>query len=196
MKRDDIIELHYIAPIGNVPSIMELGILSHSRAEKIGHQSIALNEIQERRMNRQIPGARRLHDYANLYFDAHNPMLIRVRDRNDEICVLRISPVVLDLPGVIISDRPAASDKVRFDPVDAGLSALDKNMIFARSWKHGDDLYEEWRHKSKKCAEVLIPDQVQPKYITGAYVANKNALERFQQLNILLTVCIKGDMFF
>ena len=196
MKREDIQELHYIAPIGNVLSIMEHGILSHYQAEKIGHQSVALNEIQERRENKQIPGARRLHDYANLYFDAHNPMLSRVRDRNEAICVLRISLLVLDLQGVIISDRNAASNKVRFYQVDSGIHALDKNSIFARSWKHGDDFFEEWRHKSEKCSEVLIPDRVDPKYITGAYVANKIAFERFQQLNIPLTVSIKGDMFF
>lgn len=175
---------------------MEHGILSHSRAEKIGHQSIAMNEIQERRQNKQIPGAGKLHDYANLYFDAHNPMLSRVREKNDEICVLRISPVVLDLSEVIIADRNAASDKVRFYTVDSGIDALNYNRIFAHSWKHGYDLFEEWRHKSEKCSEVLIPDRVDPKYITGAYVANNTALERFQQLKIPLNVSIKGDMFF
>jgi hypothetical protein len=180
----------------NVSSILQYGILSHTRAEKIDHQSVAMNEILERRQNKQIPGARKLYDYANLYFDAHNPMLSRLRDKNDNICVFRISSKVLDLPGVIISDCNAASDKVRFFPVADGLRALDKNRIFARSWKHRDDFMEELRHKSEKCAEVLVPDSVGPSYTTGAIVANQKALTTFQKLNILLTVCIWSDVFF
>jgi hypothetical protein len=90
MNRDDITELHFIAPITNVPSIMQHGILSHKLSGQIHHHSVAMPEIQERRKNKQIPGARTLHDYANLYFDAHNPMLSKLRARNDDICILRI----------------------------------------------------------------------------------------------------------
>jgi O-acetyl-ADP-ribose deacetylase (regulator of RNase III) len=32
--------------------------------------------------------------------------------------------------------------------------------IYARDWKHPDDQIREWRHKSRKCAEVLIPHSV------------------------------------
>lgn len=60
MNRADIAELHYIAPIENVPSIVHAGILSHNRAGSLGHRSIAMAEIQELRKNKQIPGAGRL----------------------------------------------------------------------------------------------------------------------------------------
>jgi hypothetical protein len=85
MNRDEIIELYFIAPIANVPSIMQHGILSHKLAQQIAHDSVAMQEIQERRRNKQIPGARRLHEYANLYFDAHNPMLSKRREQNDSV---------------------------------------------------------------------------------------------------------------
>jgi hypothetical protein len=88
MKRPDVTELHYITPIANVPSILQYGILSHARAERVPHGSVAMQEIQDRRRNKQIPGARTLHDYANLYFDAHNPMLSARRSQNDLLCVL------------------------------------------------------------------------------------------------------------
>lgn len=113
MNRADVEELHYITALANVRSILQRGILSHTRAAKLDHDSVALPEIQERRKNKQIPGAPTLHQYANLYFDAHNPMLSRCRHLNNEICVLRITPAVLDLPGVIVTDRNAASDWVR-----------------------------------------------------------------------------------
>jgi hypothetical protein len=196
LKQSDVKELHYITPIANVPSIVERGILSHTLSKKLPHASLAMEEIQSRRRNKQIPGARKLHDYANLYFDAHNPMLSKRRDRNNQICVLSVDPSVLDLPNVIISDQNASSNYVRFYPVKAGLEALNKNIIYASFWLHPDNRLEEWAHKSAKCAEVLMPDRIESKYILSAYVANETALRTFQELNIQLTVSIRSDIFF
>ena len=90
MNRVDVTELHFIAPIANVPLILKYGILSHRLAEKHVHDSVAMQEVQDRRKDKQIPGARLLHEYANLYFDAHNPMLSKRRDQNDTICILHV----------------------------------------------------------------------------------------------------------
>jgi hypothetical protein len=49
MNRHDINELHYITPIANVPSILQHGLLSHSRAQKVVHQSVAMLDIQDLR---------------------------------------------------------------------------------------------------------------------------------------------------
>lgn len=195
MERVDVRELHYITAIANVPSIMQHGILSHTLAAELAHDSVAMPEIQERRRNKQIPGARPLHDYANLYFDAHNPMLSKCRNRNNEICVLRVDQVVLDLPNVIITDRNAATDMVRFGNVAEGLARVDSQRLFARYWTHQDDLYDQANHKAEKCAEVLIPDRVDAAMIMGAYVANHIALGAFQALNTGLVVQIH-PMFF
>ena len=89
MDRADINELYYITPIDNVPSILQYGILSYKQASRLAHGSVAMTEIQARRTNRRIPGAGHLHDYANLYFDAHNPMLSKVRQNNDRMFYLR-----------------------------------------------------------------------------------------------------------
>jgi len=196
MNRSDIKELYFITPIENISSILKYGILSHNLSKKLHHCSVAMSAIQDRRHNKKIPNAGNLHDYANLYFDAHNPMLSKVRDRNDEICILCVTPEVLDLQGVIISDQNAASNYVRFYSVADGLAAINKDMLFARYWKHSENQYEEWAHKSIKCAEVLVPVKVEPKYIIGAYVANLIVLKTFEKLNIQLTVSIKGDIFF
>ena len=196
MNRADITELHYITAIANVSSILRHGILSHSLADQLAHDSVAMPEIQERRSNKRIPGARLLHDYANLYFDAHNPMLSKCRQRNNEICVLQIDATVLTLPGVIIADRNAASDWTGFRSVSGGLGVISKERVFARYWIHPDDPYEEMRHKSEKCAEVLVPDRVDSQLVVGAYVANPVALAEFQNLNSRLSVRIRSDMFF
>ena len=196
MKRSDVKELSYITPIDNVPSIMQIGILSNELSKKLSHESLAMEEIQAKRKNKRIPGARKLHQYANLYFDAHNPMLSKKRDKNNQICILRVNTLVLDLPDVIISDRNAASDWARFNTVIDGLAALDKDQIYARYWTNANNQYDLWEKKSIKCTEVLIPNKVELKYILGAYVANKTALKAFRKLKIQLTVCMKSDIFF
>lgn len=196
MKRADVKELHYITLIANVPSIMQRGILSNELSKKVPRESLAMEEIQAKRKNKRIPGARRLHQYANFYFDAHNPMLSKRRNQNNQICILRVNASVLDLPDVIISDRNAASNWVRFNSVIDGLAALDKDKIYARYWTNANNQYDLWESKSIKCAEVLIPDSVEPRYILGAYVANQTALKAFQRLGIQLTASIRNGIFF
>lgn len=196
MNRADVTELHYITAIANVTSILQNGILSHTLAAELRHDSVAMPEIQAIRQNKQIPGARRLHEYANLYFDAHNAMLSRVRGHNSTICVLDVEPGVLDLPGIIVTDRNAASGWVSFLPPVEGLEAINRDRLFARSWKHPEDMYDEMSHKSEKCAEVLVPDRVEAAFVVGAYVANQNALKTFQALETALPVRIRNDMFF
>ena len=196
MNRADVTELHFITAISNVTSILEHGILSHAHAEQLDHHSVAMPEIQEIRADKQILGAERLHEYANLYFDAHNPMLSKCRNQNNEICVLHVDSAVIDLQGVIVSTQNASSDYASFWPVADGLMRIDKDRVFARYWTHGENQYEEWRHKSEKCAEVLVPDRVNPGYILGAYVANQIAFNAFQVLNSGLPVSIRSNMFF
>jgi len=45
MERHELEELHYITPICNISSILQYGILSHSRAERVLHESVAMQEI-------------------------------------------------------------------------------------------------------------------------------------------------------
>jgi ssDNA thymidine ADP-ribosyltransferase, DarT len=196
MNRADVTELHYITTISNVISILQHGILSNTLAAELPHDSVAMPEIQEIRANKQIPGARRLHEYANLYFDAHNAMLSKRRGYNSTICVLQVDSSALDLPGVILTDRNAASSWVSFMTVHEGLAAIDRDRLFARSWKHPEDMYDEMNHKSEKCAEILVPDRVEARFVVGAYVANQNASTAFQALGTGLPVRIRGDMFF
>lgn len=196
MNRADVTELHYITAIANITSILQHGILSHTLAAELAHDSVAMPEIQAIRQNKQIPGARRLHEYTNLYFDAHNAMLSRVRGHNSTICVLHVDAGVLDLPGVIVTDRNAASGWVSFLPADEGLEAINRDRLFARSWKHPEDMYDEMSHKSEKCAEVLVPDRVDARFVLGSYVANQTALAAFQALETVLPARIRGDMFF
>ena len=120
MNRDELRELQFITPIANILSIVEHGILSHVRAARLPHSSVAMPAMQDRRSQVVVPGgSRRLHEYANLYICARNPMLYL--RRHQEICVLAVSPDVLDLPDVIVTDQNAGGDYVSFRPAPDGL---------------------------------------------------------------------------
>ncbi len=194
----NIKELHNIMPIANIPSVMEHGILSHNlrRKKKIPNHSVALQGVQERRAKKLVPGGRPLHDYANLYFDAHNPMLSRRRSINNEICVLRISPEILNLNGVVISDRNAAADFVSFYSYPDGLEKLNFGMVYDKWWKHNDDPRLEELHKKIKCAEVLVPDCIEPKHITGAYVYNKRTEKALKETGFSDNIKVRLELFF
>lgn len=176
MDRSRLRELHFIAHLADVPSILRHGILSHRRARRVEHVSVASSDVQERRRRKKVPTGRHyrlLHDYANLYLDARNAMLYSLlEDWEGWLTVLAVDPLVLDLPGVVVADRNAASGIARFSSVaEGGIEALDARVVFARSWKANDDL------KQRRCAEVLVPGKGDPSWIRRACVPDR-ATER------------------
>jgi hypothetical protein len=163
---------------------------------RVAHESVAMKEVQERRRVKAVPGGRPIHDYANLYFCARNPMLFKRRDEHESLCVLRISPAVLDLPDVVVTDQNAASDYARFARAPEGLEIVDRALVFAAYWKHPEDPIADWRHASAKCAEVLVPDCVEPSYITGAYVSCGEAQAAVAALDLKWPIAVNPSFFF
>lgn len=161
-----VTELHSIMPMANVASVVAHGLLSYERAAKLPHRSVALQPVQDRRDHKHVPGGLKLHQYANLYFHARNPMLHKRLPEAHDLCVLRVSTQVLALSGTVITDQNAASDYVRFY-APAQWQLLDWDDIFARDWRHPGDQICYWRHKSRKCAEVLVPHRVETRFVTG-----------------------------
>lgn len=201
MKRDELTELHFITPYANLPTLLQYGIQSHRRAE-VGRRkgilqiaSVAMQEVQSRRAGIHVPGGRELHKYANLYLCARNPMMFKRKAQHKELCVLRIDTAVLDIEGAIITDRNAASIICRFAAAPGGLSIIDKELVFAANWNHDEEI-EKRRHKAIKCAEVLIPDQVPPVHIMGAYVSCREVVERVKEIVPELSVTTNGFLFF
>jgi hypothetical protein len=194
MNREDLVELQYITPIENIPSILANGILSHALAAGLPHRSVAMKEMQDRRSKVMVPGTeRKLHEYANLYICARNPMLYK--RRSEEVCVLSISHAVLDLEGVIVTDQNAGGDYVSFRAAPHGLRYVDRERTFAEYWTD-DDRIQYWRKKAAKCAEVLVPDRVPPKFIQHAYVASVEMKKRMDTMNTGLEVRVDAHLFF
>ncbi len=197
MRREEVKELHYIVPLENIPLILENGLLSHKLAEKHRHNSVAMKDVINLRKEKRVKGTRKpLLDYVNLYFTAHNPMLSKLRSKNTEICVLQIMSEILELPDVILTDMNAASNWASFHNSPQDLEKLDGNAIFAHSWTGHQDNCAYWRHKSQKCAEVLVPDRVESRYIFGAIVYNSSVKDKLTQLGFKMPIHISPEIFF
>jgi hypothetical protein len=199
LSREHLEELHCIQPIDNVPSILELGILSHERANNVPHESVAMEEIQARRARVTIPGAgRKLHSYANLYINGRNKMMFKLLfgPGHESLCVLRVSTDVFDMDGVIVADRNASTDLVKFAPGPDGLENVIKELVFAQSWNHDDEMHKRL-HGALVCAEVLVPDMVPRDSVLGAYVSCGASRDRLRALvGDELPITVKPSLFF
>jgi hypothetical protein len=122
-------------------------------------------------------------------------MLYKRKDQASDLCVLRVSTEARRLDGVVFADCNASSSYVRFlHP--SQWRVLDFGEIYAPDWRHPNDRIAYVRHRSRKCAEVLVPSRVPPEYITGAYVASQEAAARLKALGFDLAVTIDPGFFF
>jgi hypothetical protein len=195
VRRSELKELHYITPIANMPSIIRRGILCKNQADRFDAASIALQSVQDTRDKKSVPGGLQLHEYANLYFSARNPMMFKRQALHREICVLRISTDVLDAPNVVIADCNAASKYSGFWPAPAALARIDSDWVFAEYWTDPDQI-TQWRKAAAKCAEVLVPRNVAPGMILGAYVSCEHSKSELEAAGFTGTTEIDGHMFF
>lgn len=190
-----VIELHCIMPITNMPSVLANGILSYERAARLRHASVAMQPVQDRRDQTRVPQGLRLHQYANLYFHARNPMLYKRRGEAGSLCVLRVSLDVMAISGVVITDSNAASGYARFlHPSQSRLINFDD--VLAETWTHPDDPRRYYQHKSRKCAEVLVPHRIAPELVRGAYVIDAATRTRLALSAPRLPITVDPVLFF
>ncbi len=200
MTRQDVDEVYFIAPICNIASILQHGILSHRRASKHPHESIADDEVQDIRSRKLVPGTtKRLHDYANVYFNPRNPMMFKRREMHENLCVLVVSSDILDDPDVIVTDGNAACTITKFLEPTFGLSSIDKATVYAKYWNDDNPIVKSEK-KRRICAEVLVPDKIDPAKIRGVYVSceasRQKVLKVLGERGIKIGVAICQEIFF
>lgn len=187
--------VYNIMPIANIPSVLQYGIVCFDHMQQIQHSSIAMNEVQARRSKVEIPNGLALHQYANLYFTFHNPMLYKRQGMADELCILALSSKVMDVDGCILADRNAATSLVRFfSPLD-GVEKLDFEKIHAQFWTDPDPIIQREK-KAIKCAEVLIPHSISTDYIVGAYVVSNEATEQLRNCGFDKQIVVNPRVFY
>jgi O-acetyl-ADP-ribose deacetylase (regulator of RNase III) len=194
----DIKGLYYITHIDNLSSILKWGILSHELVEKkgISYTPIYDKEIVAARKDKFAPNGKSLWSFANLYFNARNPMLYRVSHEKslDDIAVVCVKPTILQRPDIFITTGNARASQSDILPQDAGMKVLPqiKREFDIVWWKPEDG------SKRKIMAECLVPDQVPPEYVQAIYVANHDVGKKARKmlLSSEISVIPEPNMFF
>ncbi len=189
-----------ITHIDNIPSIMQHGILCHELVQKLKHQSIALEKVQDRRHRKRVPNGLLLHQYACLYFSPRNPMMFYRKCHTEiykleDLCVLSVSPRVLNIDGTVISDGNASSSITRFYEAEEGLQSIDFETVYAKWW-NSEDVFEKEEKKRVKCAEVLVPYSIPYDLVTGAVVPTKSTEEALRLRGFDKRIVVSPNVFF
>jgi hypothetical protein len=171
--------LYYITHVDNLPSILERGILSHQRMidENVPYTPIYDAQIVTRRQSRMTPDNKSLWEYANLFFQARNPMMYRVILESDksQIAVLAVNRQVLRIPELFIATGNAASAESAILPFKDGCDSLDWKALNSEWWIPEDG------SKRRIMAECLIPAVVPPHHIHTIYVANVQSADSIRK---------------
>lgn len=199
MKRRSAQQLFYITHIDNIPSILQKGIFSHERieSEKIPFTRIYDESIVSNRHMITVPDGRNLWHFANVYFQARNPMLYRVihEKSEDDIAVLGLRSEVLERPDVYITTGNAAHSLSHIlYPMEARkkLNEIIENSVELEWW------HEEDGSKRKIMAECLVPDEIAPAMVQCIYVAKRKTLEKIKKLvkRDDIPIVMEPNMFF
>ncbi len=111
------------------------------------------------------------------------------------LAVVRVNPAVLDLPGSVVTDGNAASDDTVFFPSPRGLARLDENKVYAESWDD-QDYWTKVELKRLRCAELLVPDRVEPRFVLGCYVDHRNRRSECSSQSPGVSVEVNAHVFF
>ena len=199
MKRPK--QFYYIIHRDNLKSVLKSGVLSRSKSEKgllakigflRGIKSIHSKEIVSARKRRLFKD-RSLWDYANVYFQARNPMLFSViREYGKEnIIVLQISPDILNIPGAGVTDGNGASKETQLFDAEQGLSVLSPEQFERRYWGKEDG------SKRTIMAEALVPDRIPKEKIIGIYTADSQTADQIRKETTgPLNIMPNPDLFF
>jgi O-acetyl-ADP-ribose deacetylase (regulator of RNase III) len=181
-KKPQIKSLYYITHISNLQSILTHGILSHRYItdNQIQYTTIYDAEIVGHRQLKTTPDDQSLWEYANVYFQARNPMLYRVVHEigAEEIVILGIAPRVLEAPGVYITDGNAANNVTEFYNLKEGIKVITEiwNTLTGEWWNSADG------SKRKIMAECLVPSSIPPDLIHSIFVKNHNVADHVRQI--------------
>ena len=199
MRRRNFKELFYITHIDNIPSMLKNGIFSHERIEstKIPFTRIYAEDIVSNRHKITVPDGRNLWHFANVYFQARNPMLYRVihEKTEDNIAVLGLRSEILERHDIYVTTGNAAhSMSDILYPLDAQkqIPEIIKNSVDLEWW-HSED-----GSKRKIMAECLVPEFISSDMIQSIYVAKHKTQTQVKNLIVGydIPIILEPNMFF
>jgi len=174
LEEKGVYSLFYICGFENIPSILQMGILSrnYSMKKNIEFIDISLSEVQRHRKKHMKDNYNlNIHDFACLFFISHTPMLRNVcfsQYKDHEIAIIQLDPRLMDdLDNVFFTDRSCARKNFNLYNNLEDLNILnweyitkDYDLIFSAI--KPEEVYE---FKGIRGAEVLISEKIDPYYI-------------------------------
>jgi O-acetyl-ADP-ribose deacetylase (regulator of RNase III) len=180
-KKFELRELYYITHVKNIASIMNKGIFSHNKivSEGLDFERIYNPEVVSRREKITVPDGRSLWNFANVYFQARNPMLFTVIRNNplESIAVIGVDRSILNRNDIYITTGNAAHSQSEILPVS------EKKKILPDIIGNINRVYWNEVDGSKRTimAECLVPDVISPDYIRSIYFADFNSKNKAEQ---------------
>ena len=165
----DILGVYYIAPLANLSSILQHGVLSHAEVirQDLKPEAIYSSSIIARRGERQTPDGKTLWDFANFYFNPRNAMMYRVhRVEERNVAVLFMRRRLLN-SAKFVSVGNAASPNSTIAPIGEGLSQIQSDKVME---KLRADVWSEGEAKRLMMSELLVPERAAASDIQSIYV--------------------------
>jgi len=189
-------ELFYITHIYNIPSLLGRGILSHEGIHKAGikFEHVYNEDIIGKREGITAPNGKSLWSFANLYFNARNPMLYKLKCDGllDNIAILGVSPEILNRNDIYVTTGNAAHTQSEILPISVARKLLPKILkdVDRKYWSEADG------SKRKIMAECLVPDVVTPEFVKSIYVASYDMIYKIKETTAFNEFIRHPDMFF
>lgn len=167
---------------------LDEAILSSEEAETITEQA------------QKTPQAAELADpeKIRLLIESVRIRLAYAHDRQFAVSMSGIRTLPHQIEAIYLKMLP--QPRLRFLLADfsapGGFKNLDRNLIFSEYWTHPGDPIAEWRHGSIICAEILVPNRVDPGYIVGVYVSCLEAKAVLEEMNVGLAITLNPKLFF
>jgi hypothetical protein len=150
--------LYYLAPVKNIPSILEHGIMNKTtvRILEIPYDDYSDHIVQTLRAEKS------LHEYVPLFFNTRNAMTFRYQKEKRDFAILRLNSDLVTHYECMVSDRIAACSDAEICPLsENALKKIDiETVLSARNF------YDNLLLKKRLGAEILVNTEiVEPKWI-------------------------------
>jgi O-acetyl-ADP-ribose deacetylase (regulator of RNase III) len=178
-KKRDFRELYYITHVDNLKSIVANGIFSHSMIERnhVQYTPIYNKQIVANRKDKKTPDGHSLWEFANLYFQARNPMMFKVLVENplQKIAVVAVKKSIIER-AAYFTDGNAASLETEIHPIDR-FRKYEQSILkqVDTDWWNTFD-----GSKRRIMAEILVPDVVPTEYIDSVFVGRSEMVPTFR----------------
>jgi len=177
LRRCGITEVYYLAPIGNLESILDKGILSKSEVvtKDLKFLDFSEKDVQDRRMSSGI------HDFVPFYFTEKTPMAyvqwLRGQTLHQCLLVVEVGKIIQQAEMLFFTNGNAASEVTsQFDDPQKLQSELPLDVIQADFWPDFPD------GKRKRSAELLVYPKVSPDAIKTILLPSFNNFQSVKAL--------------